>query len=549
MEVLVVDDERSCRAIYRRELERGGYKVLEAGDGQEALDILQSESVDLITLDLVLPKMGGFQFCDRLLSRDFACHFHHNRNRILPILIITAHISVSNRVKSLNRGITEFLAKGFYPGTLLKRVNQILKPAHPFQGLRSLLISNHRTTSSELASHLEEMGLETYTATPEEALNPGTGFPKNIDAILIDGHELEGGPAIFSQVQHRLAGMAQPIIVLLPETKKPELLKWFNIGAADFLLHPYSTEDLKAKLKAALAIWSPGDQIIQNSFLTGIKQPSRQSAIPLQNSGLAPQKRQSAVFHNIGNVLNSALVSCSLLRDRVSKSHFWKLSMALDLVRDQGDDILEYLQNDPRGSKLIPYLHKSRMKVEGEFASITDRLHDLETKLQLIRKMISGKPNPDLAPKNMQDLVLAEMVGTALNVLAEPIEMSGVTVRLDLSEEVCVSGRRDLLVHVFINLIKNAIEAMTSTPIKTLIISSEVIIKHVRVTISDNGMGLAQDQLGKLFTQGYTTKEEGHGIGLAFCRRALRRMKGDIQVDSEGPGKGTAFTVQIPIAN
>jgi len=547
LEVLVVDDARSCRAIYRRELERGGYRVLEAGDGLEALDILQQRPVDLITLDLSLPNMGGFQFCDRLLSRDFACHFHKNRNRVLPILIITEHVSVSNRVKSLNRGITEFMAKGFYPGALLKRVNQILKPAHPFQGLRAVLISNHSPTAGELSSHLEKMGFETYSASSEAALNPGDEFPKNIDAILIDGHRLEDGPALFSQVRNGLAGMDQPIIVHLPENQKSELLRWFNIGATDFLLKPYTAENLKAKMKAALAIWSPSDQLSQNNFPA----PFRQSTGPEpsgQDQASFSERRPSAIFHNIGNVLNSALVSCSLLRGKISESKFWKLSMALDLVEDQGEGVHDYLQNDPKGRKLIPYLLKSRLKVEGEFASITDKLRDLETKLQLIHKMISDGPHPDSSAQSLQDLPLAEVVGTALNVLAEPIEMSRVSVALDLSEELCIRGRRDLLTHVFINLIKNAIEAMALEPEKDLAISSQTSGSDAQVTIADNGMGLAKDQLQKLFNQGYTTKDQGHGIGLAFCRRALGNMGGSIRVTSDGPGTGTTFILRVPLA-
>ncbi len=72
-------------------------------------------------------------------------------------------------------------------------------------------------------------------------------------------------------------------------------------------------------------------------------------------------------------------------------------------------------------------------------------------------------------------------------------------------------------------------------------------VDAVRIDVEDNGMGIAQDTLEKIFSHGFTTKKSGHGFGLHSCALAARDLGGSLTAASDGPGKGACFTLMLPI--
>ena len=99
--ILVVDDQRAHRLMLRAHLEDAGYQVLEAGDGQEALDICSDQQVDLVLMDLVMPRMDGMQSLAKIkaLSPE------------MPVLMITAYGSIESAVGALKAGAEDYLTK------------------------------------------------------------------------------------------------------------------------------------------------------------------------------------------------------------------------------------------------------------------------------------------------------------------------------------------------------------------------------------------------------------------------------------------------------
>ena len=102
----------------------------------------------------------------------------------------------------------------------------------------------------------------------------------------------------------------------------------------------------------------------------------------------------------------------------------------------------------------------------------------------------------------------------------------------------------DQLRQVFINLLRNAIQAMPSGG--TVRVGAGVERGQVAVTVSDSGCGISEDHLGRIFEPYFTTKEEGSGLGLVIVERLVSEHGGDLVVSS-APGKGTTITVRIPV--
>ncbi len=115
--ILVVEDESHLAKGLKFNLEREGYSVVVAEDGQSALDLLQSQEFDLAILDLMLPKMGGMEVARRIRETDIR----------FPILMLSAKSTDEDRAAGLEMGADDYLAKPFHLPELLLRVKGILR--------------------------------------------------------------------------------------------------------------------------------------------------------------------------------------------------------------------------------------------------------------------------------------------------------------------------------------------------------------------------------------------------------------------------------------
>jgi PleD family two-component response regulator len=117
--VLVVDDDDDSRRLLAHLLERAGYEVDIAGGGQKAIDMLRTIEVDVVLLDVMMPKMDGFAVC-RELKRS-------PETASLPVILITAKDDMETRAAGMNLGVSEFLAKPVNKNELLQRVETQIK--------------------------------------------------------------------------------------------------------------------------------------------------------------------------------------------------------------------------------------------------------------------------------------------------------------------------------------------------------------------------------------------------------------------------------------
>ncbi len=117
LKILVVDDEMRMRKLVRDFLTKSGYRVLEAADGQEAVDLFFKEGdIALVILDVMMPKMDGYQVVKEI--RSFSQ---------VPILMLTAKGEERDELKSFETGADEFIAKPFSPRVLVARVEALLR--------------------------------------------------------------------------------------------------------------------------------------------------------------------------------------------------------------------------------------------------------------------------------------------------------------------------------------------------------------------------------------------------------------------------------------
>ncbi|MDD3087317.1 MAG: response regulator [Candidatus Omnitrophica bacterium] len=116
--ILVVDDELDVQSIISFRLEINGYKVSVASDGQEGLDKIKAEKPNLVLLDLMLPKINGFEIC-RMIKFD-------DKFKDLPIIILSALDKEDDRKKAMEGGADAYFLKPFDLEVLLEKINSLL---------------------------------------------------------------------------------------------------------------------------------------------------------------------------------------------------------------------------------------------------------------------------------------------------------------------------------------------------------------------------------------------------------------------------------------
>lgn len=140
--VLVVEDEAALATMLRYNLEKQGFRVEEAVDGQEALTRIAETSPDLVLLDWMLPAMSGIEVCRQIRRRP--------ATRDLPVIMVTARTEEQDAVRGLNTGADDYIAKPFSMEALLARMRALLRRSNPVPSRGQLTFQD---VSVDLAAH------------------------------------------------------------------------------------------------------------------------------------------------------------------------------------------------------------------------------------------------------------------------------------------------------------------------------------------------------------------------------------------------------------
>ncbi|MEO8230291.1 MAG: response regulator, partial [Chloroflexota bacterium] len=125
--ILVVDDDPNVQRVLTYTLKQEGYEVLVANDGAEGFKLWSTEEPSLILLDVMLPKLDGYQVAAKIREEETSAH--------VPIIMLTAEREIEQRVRGLRAGADDYLIKPFHPAELLARMKSLLARFAPRDGL------------------------------------------------------------------------------------------------------------------------------------------------------------------------------------------------------------------------------------------------------------------------------------------------------------------------------------------------------------------------------------------------------------------------------
>lgn len=255
----------------------------------------------------------------------------------------------------------------------------------------------------------------------------------------------------------------------------------------------------------------------------------------------------TGVLHNVGNILNSVNTSSSLIDETLQKTKMEGFEKANQMLRENLDQIEDFFSEDGKGRKLLDYYLKLEEPMKREQQKIINLSKRLSQKIKLINEVISAQQSYATITTNSGIYNLADLVEETLMLNAGSSERHDITIEKHYRTNAPVVCQRTKLIHVLVNIYKNAKEAMTAVfdEERKLIIDLWDDGDFVYLSMSDNGHGITKDNLGKVFNQGFTTKVEGHGFGLHSSANYIKEMGGEISVESKGEGKGAKFVLKF----
>lgn len=195
--ILIVEDEQHIAKLIRYNLEKAGYRCLAAITGEDALTLLDKEGADLIILDVMLPKMDGFEFC-KIVRRE-------SSHKDVPVIMLTARGEEVDRIVGLEIGADDYMVKPFSPRELVLRVKAILKRGRPREESKDIVevgriridIPRHKVLVDKRPVELSPMEFKLLTVlaqrrgrvqSRDSLLNDVWGLSAEVTTRTVDTH-------------------------------------------------------------------------------------------------------------------------------------------------------------------------------------------------------------------------------------------------------------------------------------------------------------------------------------------------------------------------
>lgn len=256
----------------------------------------------------------------------------------------------------------------------------------------------------------------------------------------------------------------------------------------------------------------------------------------------------TGILHNVGNVLNSITTSVALLQSANSQSSASKVRKVADMMQQHQDDLPALFAPGNKGEQLPGFLDGLCERISTELGEQKTELASLSKNIDHVAEIVASQQKFAGQTTVVEPLDLAEVLNDAIAMHSGQLKSQGIRLRRDFQSRIIHSDRHNLM-QIFVNLLRNAGEAIAEAQpdqgaIRVRV--SQLDDQQLRIDVTDNGIGMDEEQKQNLFRHGFTTKTGGHGFGLHSCALAAKNMQGTLSASSPGRSKGCTFSLQLP---
>lgn len=245
--ILIIDDSGHIRDYFKDLFESAGFKTFQAAQAQEALKILESNQIDLITLDLYMPDIDGFELCKKIRQLE--------RCKNIPVIMITGDESFETKAKAFENGVSEFFSKSKANEILVEYVQDLFTAAdHQAQEVKGtvLLVDDSVLSRDVIKSLLSHEYMELITAqNGREALEIVRKQPVDLVLTDIEMPEMDGislTKALRNYEEYKLL----PVVIMSSLSEQSKVIHAFMSGANDYVQKPFQRDELVVRINAHL---------------------------------------------------------------------------------------------------------------------------------------------------------------------------------------------------------------------------------------------------------------------------------------------------------
>lgn len=273
----------------------------------------------------------------------------------------------------------------------------------------------------------------------------------------------------------------------------------------------------------------------------------RQLMVFSREAGMA--EVATGVLHSVGNVLSSVNVSANLLADYVRESKGSSLSRLIELLREHRHDLGEFVTNDIRGKLLLTYLEQLDEQLRAERHAVMEELKCLQGGIEHIKKIVAMQQSYAKVIGVQEQVRISDLIEDSLRLNAAAFDRHDIEIVRELQDASVINTDKHKVLQILVNLVSNAKYACVESgrTDKRVTVRAFRDDERVRVFVSDNGVGIAPEDLTRIFSHGFTTRKTGHGFGLHSGALAARGLGGSLTAHSQGPGKGATFILELPL--
>lgn len=321
-----------------------------------------------------------------------------------------------------------------------------------------------------------------------------------------------------------------PVILVTARGGSDASAHGLDVGADDYIAKPFSPQELMARVRAALRMAHTQAQL---------REKSREAGMAMVATG---------ILHNLGNILNGVTVTSGVIQEKLHHSKIPKLQKVAQLLQDHINDLPSFIASDSRGKVLPAYIDELSSHLEAELRSLIKEVDALRACTDHVAGMISIQQQFASPHRELREIISANtLMERAYKLSVSTFEMHGVEVACEFDCADSLMADSHKVLQILLNLLGNARHAVrgrgTEGKIRLRTWSDGDMVK---MEVTDNGVGIEAAHLPLIFNQGFTTKKDGHGVGLHSSANWAREMGGALACHSDGPGKGATFILTLP---
>ena len=260
------------------------------------------------------------------------------------------------------------------------------------------------------------------------------------------------------------------------------------------------------------------------------------------------------ILHNIGNAINSVAIGVGTLKEELANDPLIeRLSALSEAVEAHAEDWGDYVQHDPQGQQVRPFLLALAADFVKQNRELIRTVERVNSQTSHIVDIVRAQRGFDSKAMTSKDVNLRQAILGALRIVQDSFASRGIQTQVncdDAPEEIRIQETQ--FNQMLVNLLKNAMEAIDelkkSGGLKgqaRIEIRACIQQEFLVLEVQDNGIGIEQKNLKAIFGAGYTTKQEGSGLGLHSAANFVTNSGGRIQPLSDGYGTGTTMRVSL----